>query len=99
MFVYSYIRRNDIHCFDINITRRRCYSKGYSEQLALHLSLRLKKIGLILRFLSLLIYSVILSLDFSGPLINLISKFLANSLNFIFLSITSSYSGFSYSYC
>ena len=41
---------------------------------------------------------VVLKVDFSGPLINLIFEFLANSLSFIFLSVLSSSTSFSYSF-
>ena len=64
----------------------------------MHLFLRLKPIGFILRFFPLLTYSVVLNVDFSGPLINLIFEFLANSLHSIFLSVLSSSSSFSYSF-
>ena len=55
----------------------------------MHLFLRPESIGFILRFFPLLIYSAILRINFLGYSNNLISKLLANSLNFI--SILSSF--------
>ena len=57
--------------------------KVNSEQNAICLFLRLESIGFILRFLPLHIYSAILRIDFLNPLINLMFKLSANSLNFI----------------
>lgn len=57
--------------------------KVNSEQNTICLFLRLQSIGFILRFLPLHIYSAILRIDFLNPLINLMFKLSANSLNFI----------------
>ena len=57
--------------------------KVNSEQNAICLFLRLQPIGFILRFLPFHIYSALLKIDFLNPLINLMFKLSANSLNFI----------------
>ena len=57
--------------------------KVNSEQNAICLFSRLQSIGFILRFLPLHIYSALLKIDFLNPLINLMFKLPANSLNFI----------------
>ena len=55
----------------------------------MNFSLRLKSMGLILRFLASVIYSAIPRIEFLVPFINLNSKLLENLLNLINLSIDS----------
>lgn len=64
----------------------------------MNFSLRLKSMGLILRFLASVIYSAIPRIEFLVPFINLNSKLLENLLNLINLSIDSIFDS-SFSLC
>ena len=64
----------------------------------MNFSLRLKSMGLILRFLASVIYSAIPRIEFLVPFINLNSKLLENLLNLINLSIDSIFNS-SFSLC
>ena len=64
----------------------------------MNFSLRLKSMGLILRFLASVIYSAIPRIEFLVPFVNLNSKLLENLLNLINLSIDSIFDS-SFSLC
>ena len=63
----------------------------------MHLSLRLKSIGFMLRFFPLVIYSAMQRIEFLVPFLNLMLKLLAKPLNLIHLSINYIL-GFSFSF-